>query len=361
VDVGEIPVERAARPSRVATVFPDAPPSVLVRVGLGSGDDPVGREGLAAALAASLVPDAVSVEVTPGATYYECATDCGSLAGLARGPGPRKPYANTESLLGTAWRSSVFASHPLGRPVARTSVAPTLADSEIASMYRRFFVRENVVAVVAGPDPDGRRSAAVTASLAPLSTALPPDRVRVRPIPAVGPRMVAVEGAPGWRLGQAVPATLTAEESSALWVYGFALGDRSNLPDRDAPWFASDGSGGWRDAWIGALDTPSDAAITTAVARAKASSTLDVRLRHAAEDVAMGWEIRDPLAVAPSRDSVVAARAKFLVPVRWTISVGDAQPESVRKLFLEGAPVWFVQPGIERPTAIRVNAEELYR
>jgi hypothetical protein len=362
VDVGEIPVERAARPVRIAAVYPTKGPlSVVVRVGLGSGDDPVGREGLAAALVSSLGVDAV--ELDPGATWFRCeGSDCAArLGGLVAGPGPRKAYVDPESFVSVSWRATVFSAHPLGRPAVRASVANTLADAEIASMYRRFFVRENVVAVVSGPDPDGGLVAALGHVFGRLPTALPPDRVRVRPIPAAGPRLVAVESAPSWRLGQALGAVPSAEEAEALWVYGYVLGDRSDRPTADAPWFAVDGATHWRDAWMSTVEAPSEAEIADANVRARASASTGLRARWAADDLAMNRPIRDPLAISVTREAVLAARDKYLSPGRWTLSVGDAQPESVRKLFLEGATSWFVQPGIERPTATRVIAEELYR
>lgn len=362
VDIGEIPVERAARPPKVVAAEGGG---VVVRVGLGSGDDPVGREGLAVRLANSLVGPAVDVDVGVGATHFTCHRACEAelapLVDRSLKPPPRQSDGWTHNFVELAWRMTVFGGHPLGRPPMRRSVVGTLTDAEADAMYRRFFVRENVVAAVGGPELDAVRSL-----LSRLPPALPPDRTRVRATPARGPRMVVVkkrsDAVVDWMLGEAVDEVPGPEEAAALLLYGYTLGNLpAHLPTAEEPWFSVENGGdGWRAAWRGALADPTDAQIEAAERRAERVESRRGPPRP--------WGITESLVRPPSDavrpippDAVRAAVHRYLSPDRWTLSVGDANPESVRISFLEGAPSWFVQGGNERPTATRLDAEEMLR
>jgi hypothetical protein len=361
IDLGEIRVQRASEPVHAALVAStDRRAVTLVRIGLGSVDDAIGREGTAIAIATAVASTGVTFRVEPGATYVWCeGADCAErLTTLVTAPiaVPSTTPAPIDAL-DTAWRAWAFDAHPFGRPTWRRSTFPTLSLPELTSTHRRYFVRENVVAATTDP----AAMAELEGALSALPSALSPDRTQLHPRKLRGPRVATIAGEAQWQLGQALQEPPPAEDAEALWVFGFALGDVGERPTEAAPWFAARGHGDWRAAWRNALTPPTDPVLADALSRARATVDDDLRLRWAVDDLAARRAPRDPALVAPTPDAIRSAISQRLTPSTWTAAVTAPDPEQERRLFLEDATRWFVLPDIEPPAAVTVRAEELSR
>ena len=225
VDVGPVPVERAARAVEVV-VRPASLPEVhfVATVEAGSAYDPPGAEGLAhltaqaAALgAASAVPgarfdvavdrDRVALALTcPAAAQRDCADLFASALASPRfeaadvdearerARGLTRALADDPEALGRAALATlVFEAHPYAHPPAgRSSVQPLLTVARIRDFHAKHWVREAVRVGVTGP-VDTETPARLEQGLRALPATMAQELPLMAPLPARAPTLAVVE------------------------------------------------------------------------------------------------------------------------------------------------------------------------
>jgi len=272
VDPGPIPVVQAAAPARLVVQADDASPNIYLQamVAAGSSWDLPGAEGIAHLTAKALVDagagelssaelrDALFVtgnqpEVVVDREWVSlrlrCHRDHAELcvdrfadvltqprfadndvirlredAVFAVGDGLR---ADDEALGEAVFHAVLYEGHPYAHPEAgRSGVLPTLDADDVRAFYDRHYVRESVVAGLAGAVDDALRDR-FEARLRALPTSPRPDRADMSPAPLDPGSLTIVRtdsASTGFHIGHSVGTDRNHPDWPALYLAMTAFG-----------------------------------------------------------------------------------------------------------------------------------------
>lgn len=272
IDVGPVPADQAAAPVRLLAPEAQPGPNVYLAalVAAGSAHDPVGREGLAHLVARGLIDAGAGQRTSPqvrealyptgaelqvvverewvslrlachrdhGALCVELFTEALTQPRLDDGDWMRLRddalHSVRDGLQGApealgleALEVALHEGHPYGHPVAgRIGVLPTLRPEEGRAFHARHYVREAVVAGIAGAWTPQLREA-LEQGLAALPGRPAPDLPLMAP-PAPDQRtLIAIDtddATTGFHLGHPIDVDRAHPDYAALYLGTLALG-----------------------------------------------------------------------------------------------------------------------------------------
>lgn len=273
IEPGPIPTEQAAAPVRLVELPVEASPIVYFQamIAAGSAFDPVGKEGLAALTASAMAEagagewtakelkdllyptgasltrvvdrDWVSFRLACHRDHTDICLDVFSavitaprfeeadvlrLRGQAEYSVGDGMLANIERLGDEALDAWLFEGHPYGHPVeGRTGVLPLLTPDHARDFYEQHYVREAVLAGLAGGYDEDLRDALMQRleALAPVQM---PDNALQQPIGFEGRHLLFVEApdaSVGFHLGHPLPVSRNHPDWVPLHVALMAFGE----------------------------------------------------------------------------------------------------------------------------------------
>ncbi len=270
---GPIAVEEAEKPIRLITL-PDATvPNVYfqITVATGAADDPLGKEGLASLTAKSLAeagaddrtgqqvkqalyPTGNSIETVVDREWttfrLTCHRDQAALCMDVIADVVLKPrfdsadvdrvrdaaeyavgeglLADEEALAFEALNAWLYEAHPYGHPVdGRTGVLPLLSHTAAQEFHKAHYVREAMVAGLAG-NFDSEIQSAFEQRLLEAPAQRKPERALQRPLPVSGRSLLVIDTdtpVTGYMFGQPSQVDRNHPDWPALYLAFVALGE----------------------------------------------------------------------------------------------------------------------------------------